>query len=90
MKVINWKVRLKNPVFYLQILVAVISPILAYTGITASEITSWNKLSEVLQAAIRNPYIVFLIFSSVYNAIIDPTTKGLRDSERAKKYTQPM
>ena len=90
MKMINWKVRLKNPIFYLQILLAVISPVLAYTGITASEISSWNKLIEVAQTAIRNPYVVFLVFSSVYNAVIDPTTKGVKDSERAKKYTHPM
>ena len=41
---INWKVRFKNPIFYMQILVATVTPIFAYMGITASEITSWDKL----------------------------------------------
>ena len=36
----NLKVRLKNPVFILQIVLAVLTPILAYAGITASDITT--------------------------------------------------
>ena len=44
---INWKIRFKNPVFYIQLIVSIISSIFAYMGITASEITSWYKLFEI-------------------------------------------
>lgn len=45
---INWKIRFKNPVFYIQLIVSIISSIFAYMGITASEITSWYKLFEII------------------------------------------
>lgn len=86
---INWKVRFKNPIFYMQILVATVTPIFAYMGITASEITSWDKLLSVVQTAISNPYILFLVATSIYNAIIDPTTIGIGDSKKARTYNAP-
>ena len=86
---INFKVRAKNFMFWVSIVIAIFTPVLAYMGITAQDITTWPKLGEVLLEAICNPYIVMLILFSVYNAIIDPTTKGLKDSERALTYTKP-
>lgn len=53
---INWKIRFKNPVFYIQLIVSIISSIFAYMGITASEITSWYKLFEIIRQAFSNPY----------------------------------
>lgn len=85
----NLKVRLKNPVFILQIVLAVLTPILAYAGITASDITTWGKLGELLFNAISNPYVLGLVAVSVWNAINDPTTKGIKDSISALSYTQP-
>ena len=41
---INWKVRFKNPMFYAQLIIAVLTPILAYMGITAQDLTSWTAL----------------------------------------------
>lgn len=86
---INWKVRFKNPIFYIQLLIAVITPIFAYMGITVSEITTWDKLFKVFQDALSNPYILFLVASSLYNAVVDPTTCGVGDSKRAQTYTAP-
>lgn len=86
---INLKVRLKNPVFYAQLGLAIFTPILAYLGITLADITSWAKLFEVLLEAISNPYVLSLVAVSVYNAIVDPTTSGVGDSEQALTYTKP-
>jgi len=86
---INFKVRAKNIAFWVSVVVAVFTPILAYMGLTMQDITTWDKLGEVLAQAIRNPYVVALAAVSVYNAIIDPTTKGLKDSERALGYQKP-
>lgn len=41
---INWKVRFKNPVFYVQLLLAVLTPILAYMGLTMSDLTHGRLL----------------------------------------------
>ncbi len=86
---INFKVRLKNPVFYMQLILAIVTPVFAYTGITASEITSWAALRNIIIQALSNPYILFLVASSLYNAIIDPTTRGMGDSKRASLYEYP-
>lgn len=82
---INWKVRFKNPVFYVQLLLAVLTPILAYMGLTMSGPTVGN----VLLQAVSNPYILGLVVVSVWNAINDPTTSGVSDSSKALTYNKP-
>ena len=86
---INFKVRLKNPIFYVQLILAVATPVFAYTGIAASDITSWSKLWDVILQAVSNPSIIFLIISSLYNAVVDPTTRGIGDSKKAALYDNP-
>ena len=41
---LNLPVRLKNPVFWAQLGLAVLTPILAYFGLTGADITSWPLL----------------------------------------------
>ena len=89
MKNINWKVRFKNPQFIIQLIVSIFGPILAYAGITAQDITSWAILFDLLLAAVSNPYVLVTIAVAVYNAVVDPTTKGLSDSKQALNYTEP-
>lgn len=86
---INWKVRFKNPMFIAQIVLAIFTPILAYAGLTAQDITTWKALGDLIMGAIMNPYVLGLVIVSVYNAIIDPTTKGINDSEKALTYEKP-
>lgn len=86
---INLKVRMKNPVFWASVLIAVIAPILAALGISWESVTSWAKLWEIILAAAKSPVIVVSVIVSVYNALIDPTTKGISDSERALSYEKP-
>ena len=40
----NLKVRVKNPVFWVQIVLSILTPILAYAGLTAQDLTTWGKL----------------------------------------------
>lgn len=89
MRKINWKVRAKNPVFWWQIGAAILVPIMAYAGLTVQDLTSWPKLGMILQGAVSNPYVLGLVLVSVFNAIQDPTTKGITDSERAMGYDKP-
>ena len=85
---INWKVRIKNPYFWIQIGVAILMPILAYLGLAVEDLTTWGKVGQVLLEAVLNPYVLGLVVVSVFNAIQDPTTKGLSDSENAMTYTE--
>lgn len=85
----NLKVRFKNPVFIAQLILAILTPILAYAGLTVQDLTSWQALGEILLGAIRNPYVLGLIVVSVWNALNDPTTAGITDSTQALTYDKP-
>ena len=86
---INWKVRVKNPVFWVQIIVAIILPILAYFGLSWEDMTTWGAIGRVLLDAVKNPVVLVAVVVSVFNAINDPTTKGLSDSTQALGYNKP-
>lgn len=77
---INWKVRFKNPLFVVQLGMSILVPILAYAGLTVQDLTTWTALSDLLLSAFSNPYVLGLVAISVYNAILDPTTRGINDS----------
>ena len=86
---INIKVRFRNPVFIAQLILAVLTPILAYAGLTVADLTTWKALGDLLLSAVKNPYVLSLVVVSVFNAITDPTTAGITDSERALTYDFP-
>ena len=87
---INLKVRFKNPVFIAQFILAIFTPILAYAGLTAQDITTWKALFDLIVDAISNPYVLSLVAVSVWNALNDPTTEGiLNDSDMAMTYEIP-
>ena len=86
---INWKVRIKNPVFWVQAAIAVILPILTYVGLTWEDMTSWAAIGNLLLQAVKNPVVIAAVLASVWNAVNDPTTAGLKDSQRAMAYEKP-
>lgn len=86
---INWKVRVKNPIFWVQVGLAVLTPILAYMGMNLQDLTTWGTVGAVLFEAIKNPYVLGLVAVSVWNAINDPTTAGVGDSKQALTYEEP-
>ena len=86
---INWKVRKENILFIAQIVVSIFAPILAYFGMNFEDLTSWAAIGSLLWQAIQNPVVVLAVVVSVFNAITDPTTKGVGDSERALSYEKP-
>lgn len=85
----NLKVRFKNPVFIVQLILAILTPILAYAGLTMQDLTTWKTLGELLLNALGNPYVLGLIAVSVWNALNDPTTAGITDSAQALEYDAP-
>ena len=80
MKRINLLIRFKNPIFIIQLILAVLTPILAYAGLKAEDLTTWDTLLKVLIDALGNPYVLSLVFVSVWNAVDDPTTPGITDN----------
>lgn len=86
---INWKVRIKNPVFWWQVFLALLLPIITYFGLNVQDLTSWKIVGEVFIQAVSNPYVLATAALSVWNAINDPTTPGTSDSSRAMRYDAP-
>lgn len=86
---INWIVRLKNPMFWIQIITVIIITILTYFSMQPQDVTSWAILGELLLNAVKNPYLVVLVLINLFNILVDPTTKGIGDSEQALTYTEP-
>lgn len=86
---INWKVRLKNASFWVSVVIALITPVLAYFGLTAQDMTSWDAIWDVVVQAVKNPYVLLMAAVSVYNAVVDPTSTGVTDSARALNYEYP-
>lgn len=86
----NLKVRAKNPVFWFNVALAVAAPVLAYFGLTGADFTTWEFVWETIAKAVQNPYVVFGVAVSVWNALNDPTTAGLGDSKRAMGYDKPF
>ena len=86
---INWKVRIKNPIFWAEVAVSVFAPILAYLGWSFSDLTTWGKLGTLLVQAASNPVVVVSVLVTLWNTINDPTTAGLGDSKNAMHYKTP-
>ena len=79
---INWKVRIKNPVFWLTAVPAVLTMVYTILGLfgivpTLSEDTLINALTAIITVL------------STLGVLVDPTTKGVQDSERAMTYDEP-
>lgn len=86
---INWKIRVKNPLWWAEVVVALFAPILAHAGMGWEQVTSWASLGGLLLGAVQNPVVVVAVVVAVFNAITDPTTPGISDSERAMTYSEP-
>lgn len=75
----NWKIRLKNPLFLTQLGLSVFVPILGYYGLTAQDLTTWGSVIDLVKNAVSNPYVLGTIVVSAWSAINNPLTKGLKD-----------
>ena len=79
---INWKVRFKNKVWlgsFLSLLVGFVYSMLALFDVFPS-------VTQNLVVQLMNQVLTFL---GLIGVIVDPTTAGLGDSERAMSYTEP-
>lgn len=86
---INWKVRAKNPVFWVTAIVGVVLSLINGVGMTWDQMTSFPMLGETLLRAIANPVVLVAAVWGFVSAAIDPTTAGVGDSYQAQTYTEP-
>ena len=81
---INWLVRIKNRQFWLSVIPAialVVQAIAAVFGFTFDFSTVVGKLLAVVDA-------VFALLV-ILGIVVDPTTAGVSDSNRAMRYSEP-
>ena len=81
---INWKVRLKNKAFWVAFIPAVLllaQVVAAVFGYTLDLGDLGNKLLAVVNA-------VFALLA-IMGVVTDPTTAGVKDSDRAMSYEEP-
>lgn len=82
---INWKVRIKNPYFW----IGLIATILAALGVSPECLTSWAILWEKIMALLGNPFAIGCMLVAIIGYVNDPTTKGISDSKQALTYEAP-
>jgi phi LC3 family holin len=82
MNKINWKVRFKNKVW----LTSFISLIV---GFIFNLLKCFDIAPKVTQNMVMEIVGQFLTFLGLFGVIVDPTTAGLNDSDRAMNYEEP-
>lgn len=81
---INWKIRLMNKQFWLSLI-----PALALTAQAVAAVFGWEiDLTTVVGRLLTVINTVFALLV-VLGIVVDPTTEGLGDSERAMRYEEP-
>ena len=81
---INWKVRIKNKMFWISMIPAVlmlISAVCAVFGVEVDLTDMSQKLLAVVQAAFA--------CLAILGVVVDPTTAGVNDSAQAMTYEEP-
>ncbi len=81
---INWKVRIKNRSFWLALIPAVLLLVQAVAALFGIEL-DLSFVSEKLLTVVNAVFVVLTILG----VVVDPTTQGVADSERAMQYDTP-
>ncbi len=81
---INWKVRIKNKSFWLALIPAVLLLVQAVAALFGFEL-DLGAVSEKLLTVVNAVFVVLTILG----VVVDPTTQGVADSERAMGYDEP-
>lgn len=81
---INWKVRIKNKTFWLSMIPAVLLLIQQIAGLFGLTM-DFTQLQSQIIAIIGTVFTILAILG----VVVDPTTKGMTDSQQALSYTEP-
>ncbi len=87
--VINWSVRLRNKTWVIAFVSQIM--IVAQMVLEGMNMLGWTSLS--LSEQVQNEVLMLIngifIILSMLGIVQDPTTKGVKDSERAMTYKDP-
>lgn len=81
---INWTVRFRNKQFWLSIIPAVLLLVQVVAGVFGYQL-NLGKLGDQLLSVVNAVFGVLTILG----VVIDPTTKGINDSDQALSYIHP-
>ena len=81
-KNINWKVRIKNPVFWTTVIPAAISFIYCVFG-------AFGIVPALTENMVLNFASAVIAMLTTLGVLIDPTTAGISDSALAMTYKEP-
>ncbi len=79
---LNWKVRFKNKVWLGSFLSLIV-------GFTYSMLALFDVFPEVTESLVMQILNQLLTFLGLIGVLVDPTTAGIGDSERAMRYEEP-
>ena len=79
---LNWKVRFKNKVWLGSFLSLIV-------GFVYSMLALFDVFPQVTQSLVVQLLNQVLTFLGLIGVIVDPTTAGISDSERAMGYVEP-
>ena len=82
---INIPVRFRNPWFW----VGLGGVALTAMGVSPEMLTSWGAVKDALIDLVSNPYLLGCTAIAVLGVVLDPTTRGLKDSAEALAYKTP-
>ena len=79
---INWKVRFKNKTWLTMFISVII-------GFVFNMLKLFDVVPVVTENALMNVVSQVLTFLGLIGVLVDPTTAGINDSERAMSYEEP-
>ena len=79
---INWKVRIKNPVFWTTVIPAAVSFVYCVLG-------ALGIVPALTENMVLNLATMLITALTTLGVLVDPTTKGLSDSNMAMTYKAP-
>lgn len=81
-KNINWKVRIKNPVFWMTVVPSGISFVYCVLG-------AFGVMPALTESMVLNIFSAVITALTTLGVLVDPTTAGIEDSALAMTYSAP-
>ena len=79
---INWKVRIKNPVFWMTVVPAAVSFVYCVLG-------AFGIVPKLTESMVLNIFSAVMTALTTLGVLVDPTTAGVGDSALAMTYEAP-
>ena len=82
---VNIPVRLRNVWFWIGLGAVILSAM----GVEPAMFTTWDLVWEAIVSLVCNPFRLGCVIIAILGVFVDPTTKGVSDSEQAMTYVKP-